>query len=607
MQTTNQTTSSAAASSIMSSIDNYNPKSVGENGHVQHSVSNNAIEQIYQFYFQLVRTKDTSNLSTMLRNILIQMRNKQFLQSNFNHLVNLYKMIGNTRDIVSGKGEQQLTFMQIWEWYHFNPTLSFMAVNSLFHLNSINGEQLHPYGSWKDVKYLCNYVKEKVSTNTNTNYNALAQHPIIDFVTTLMVNQLRIDLQNYRENKPIQLTARWAPREPNYKKKKNIKFGWIYFILAKKFYSSFLESASTQEEYQKASKKCYTHFRKLLSSLNTYLKTLQIYQTSGNWSEINFNNVTSCSMRKQRKAFGNHKNIDSEDRKTCADNFKAYVETCKADPERNTMKGKRLFAYELVKDCFEHGLNQQQIDVINLQWESNKSNNSNLGKMIAFCDSSYSMESDNCIPLFNSLGLSIRISELCHPLFRDRVMIFACEPKWVKLDCYSSFYEKAVALRNTGGSCGISTNFYRAMHQILRAFVENNVNPQEVEDLVLALFSDMQINVADKNFNDTLYDNIKRDFAEAGLSSSWGVPYNPPHILFWNLRETKGFPTVTSKENVTMLSGFSSSLLNVFEKKGIAELKKMTPRTMIETILNNDRYDQLESNIIDTFQVVNSL
>lgn len=598
-----QTTS--AANSIVNSIDNYTPKNVGENGHVQYTISNSAIEQIYQFYFQLVRTKNTNNLETMLRNILIQMNNKQFLQSNFNHLVNLYKMIGNTRDIVSGKGEQQLAFMQIWEWYHFNPRCGLMAISSLFHLHSINGEQLHPYGSWKDVKYLCNFVKDKHKGNVN--HTLLAQHPIVDYVTTLMVNQLRTDYQNYRENKPIQLTAKWAPREPNYKKKKNIKFGWVYYILARKFYSNYLESASNQQEYQRACKKCYTHFRKLLSTLNKYLKTLQIYQTSGNWSEIDFNNVTSCSMRKQRKAFANEKNVDSEDRKTCAENFKAYVDTCKADPERNTIKGKRVFAYELVKDCFGHNLTQQQIDVINLQWESNKSNNSNLGKMIAFCDSSYSMECDGCVPLFNSLGLSIRISELCHPLFRDRVMIFASEPRWVKLDCYSSFYEKAVALRRTSGNCGTSTNFYKAMHQILRAFIESNVNPQEVEDLVLALFSDMQINQADKNFNDTLYDNIKRDFAQAGLSSSWGIPYKPPHILFWNLRNTTGFPTVTTTENTTMLSGFSSSLLNVFEKKGLAELKKMTPRTMIETILNNDRYDEPESVIIDAFQIVNSL
>ena len=214
MQTTTQTTS-AAANSVMSSIDNYTPKNIGENGHAQYTISNSAVEQIYQFYFQLVRTKNTNNLEAMLKNILIQMNNRQFLQSNFNHLVNLYKMIGNTRDIVSGKGEQQLAFMQIWEWFHFNQTLGLMAVNSLFHLNSINGEQLHPYGSWKDVKYLCNYVKEKL--NTNTNHTLLAQHPIVDYVTTLMVNQLRTDYQNYRENKSIQLTAKWAPREPNYK------------------------------------------------------------------------------------------------------------------------------------------------------------------------------------------------------------------------------------------------------------------------------------------------------------------------------------------------------------------------------------------------------
>ena len=52
MQSTAQTTS--AANSVMSSIDNYTPKNVGENGHVQHTISNSAIEQIYQFYFQLI-------------------------------------------------------------------------------------------------------------------------------------------------------------------------------------------------------------------------------------------------------------------------------------------------------------------------------------------------------------------------------------------------------------------------------------------------------------------------------------------------------------------------------------------------------------------------
>ncbi len=39
-------------------------------------------------------------------------------------------------------------------------------------------------------------------------------------------------------------------------------------------------------------------------------------------------------------------------------------------------------------------------------------------------DTSGSMTVDDCIPLYNSIGLSIRVSEKCHEAFRDRIMIF---------------------------------------------------------------------------------------------------------------------------------------------------------------------------------------
>ena len=49
-----------------------------------------------------------------------------------------------------------------------------------------------------------------------------------------------------------------------------------------------------------------------------------------------------------------------------------------------------------------------------MQWESNKKNNMGLeGKsIVCCCDVSGSMEVDNCTPLNNAIGLSIRISEL---------------------------------------------------------------------------------------------------------------------------------------------------------------------------------------------------
>ena len=86
--------------------------------------------------------------------------------------------------------------------------------------------------------------------------------------------------------------------------------------------------------------------------------------------------------------------------------------------------GKRCNVYELVRDAVKidpNASDRTEIDTIDLQWESNRSQNGALGKYIVLSDVSGSMETDDCIPLYNSVGLGIRISEITHPAFRDRI------------------------------------------------------------------------------------------------------------------------------------------------------------------------------------------
>ena len=72
-----------------------------------------------------------------------------------------------------------------------------------------------------------------------------------------------------------------------------------------------------------------------------------------------------------------------------------------------------------------------------------------------------------------------------------------------------------------------------------------------------------------------------------------GRPYNTPNILFWNLRNTNGFPTQTTENNVTMLSGFNPLLLNVLCEKGFEELKNCTPYLMLMDMLVVERYSAI--------------
>ena len=129
-------------------------------------------------------------------------------------------------------------------------------------------------------------------------------------------------------------------------------------------------------------------------------------------------------------------------------------------------------------------------------------------------------------------------------------------------------------------------------------YIQENIAPRAVENMILAIFSDMQIDPkwtgVENNSMDVMYDNVVKMYEKAGLQTKWKVPYKPPHFLFWNLRNTQGFPVCSSQKNVTMLSGYSSHLLNGFCNKGIKALKKTTPYQMLTDVLNHKRYYIME-------------
>ena len=140
---------------------------------------------------------------------------------------------------------------------------------------------------------------------------------------------------------------------------------------------------------------------------------------------------------------------------------------------------------------------------------------------------------------------------------------------------------------------GTNTNFHMAVDMILDIFIKNKVNAKDVEDLCLVVFSDMQFDNSqgyETNKFKTIIPLLKEKFAEAGKKVCC-MPYNMPHIIFWNLRSTNGFPSLSTDENVSMLSGYSPMLLNEFVDKGKDFLEKLVPYNMLSETLNKDRYN----------------
>jgi len=584
-------------SSIVSAFDKQlSAKQIGENGHVEHSWSADVDQEIVQFFFQLVRTKDTSDLEKRLHAMLCSMN----WANNKQQLTTLYKLIGQTRDIVSGKGEMDLTWMQLEVWSRFSVELAFGAFVHMVDSrhSALNG---HQYGSWKDIKYFLHYLKEKTS----------CRHPLINkILLDIVIPSLRRDEELLKNGEPVSLLGRWIPREKSSK-----KFNWIFKKIAEMMYPEFGQMPDggwkDRTQLNKAQQKQRIHLKKLivkLSGADGGSDTPQVKMAGKEWSKIDFNKVTSVTLRKQKTAILNKdkrgkQRSEEVDRVQCAENYSEHVKKAIAGDKSAKVHGKRLDVGQLAKDGYSYrGMGDDEETLrktINLQWKSQAENNKGLENVpiVAMCDTSGSMECDDGIPLNNAIGLSIRISELCHPAFRDRILTFDAVPKWIKTSGCKDFVEKAQTVRNS--AWGMNTDFHLAMDEMISALVENNINPNDVRKMVLAVFSDMQFDCGYHNANifDDAYLQIKRKFAEAGMRTTWQSPYDPPHILFWNLRKTTGFPATTYTKNITFLSGYSSTLLNVFCNKGIDALREVTPYSMLQDMLNVDRYTPLEENI----------
>jgi hypothetical protein len=132
---------------------------------------------------------------------------------------------------------------------------------------------------------------------------------------------------------------------------------------------------------------------------------------------------------------------------------------------------------------------------------------------------------------------------------------------------------------------------------ILDSIIQSKLSPEDINDMILVILSDMQIDDGDKSDKKTLYEVMNTKYSDAGIRN-FGKPLLPPHILFWNLRSTSGFPTLSQQPNCSMMSGFSPSLLNQFCEEGLnVLLETSTPWSNLLKSLENERYKILSNEI----------
>ena len=257
------------------------------------------------------------------------------------------------------------------------------------------------------------------------------------------------------------------------------------------------------------------------------------------------------------------------------------------DEKASTLKDRQLFPHEIVQKLRNNHGNQMSTlekDILSCQWndictgvveavttmmmeddkqqeqkdEGKEGTKANLGKMVPLVDVSGSM-SGTSMEVAISLGLLV--SEITSPTYRNRCLTFSQTPTWVMLDQSMSLDEKVQKMQHA--PWGMNTNFEAAIDKILQVAIKAKLKPEDIPDLIV--FSDMQFDQARSSHGrwETHHERIVYQFRRAGIKTC-GEEWPVPHIIYWNLRgDTTGFPAQADTPGVTMLSGYSPSLMKL--------------------------------------------
>ena len=369
----------------------------------------------------------------------------------------LYRLIAQTRDIVNGKGERELAYMQIYIWWHFYPELAIHAFIHFFYGLS------HPWGSWKDIKYFCEYVYKK------TGY---PYHPLILEACNILICQLKYDETSDYPS----LAAKWCPREKK-------KYGWLYNIIVFYYYPRSTPHTEKSFTWAKMS------LRKTLAAINRRLKTVEIDMCDRKWDEIEYENAPSIALMKYLRCF----------EKRAPKKTHQYITDLTLS--KSSINGRRCPLSSLIRQAL-----QGDSKLIDLQWQEYTRQICPLN-CVPIIDLS-SLVAMDPVRLYTAIGLGIIVSEKHKGEFKDRVMVFSGKPEWVNLGGLTLKAKIQKLSRKIGGESNVTA----PIELIAQSMKFLNIEKTEIEKLQLLI-------VADK----IEYSKIKKIFGDMPRLAFWNM------------------------------------------------------------------------------------
>lgn len=385
------------------------------------------------------------------------------------------------------------------------------------------------------------------------------------------------------------LTAKWAPREQN-KKKKEVRKK-LNPISAKDIAYCIYYNVPKHTSKMKL-------YRKFIATKNRLLDTPQIHMCcdnsnpkcpkEGDW-EINLKKVPGRFLHKFKASLErNHKNWDE------------YIKYLKLNS--SGAKGTSVFITELVKRLSVRPdilAESQWNDQINSLKDAGEKNGNNIGdffsSFICLLDFSGSMCGE---PMNLAKAIGAFLTPLQNGPFRGKSITFETNPHWIDISNCKSIHDALNVYSNS--PWGGTTNFYKA-HELILQVLRNEKNKgksvKEIKKMLPKFFlvvSDMQFDIASNNNWSTMHETLIKLYYDTGMELI-REPLQLPCMIYWDARaETDGMPVSKSTDNAIFVNGTSTAILKSFLIHGVDVLRCLSPWNYLLETLMNPWYKKIE-------------
>ena len=435
------------------------------------------------------------------------------------------------RDVRSGLGEREAFRRAFFNLMDNDPEVAKELV-----------KYVPEFGRWDDVVEIYWYAKQTM--------NVLVFREAFGIISI----QMRSDIDNALDDKPISLLAKWLPSPSTTNKRR------------KKIANSLASDMTVEVKV----------LRQALSILRKYIGIVETKLTDREYSEIDFEKIPSKALFKYRQAFDRNmqeeygafiNKVNSGEIKMNASNVLPY-EIVRAYAEKNDYV-KTFYWANNITDTVDH--------VLEATW---KSLDDTIGEKplnaIVVADTSASMIGN---PWYVAESLAIYCAERLNGAFKNHFITFSKNPKLIQIPNNGTLLSKIKEYHKH--SIVSNTNIEATFRLILDTAVTYDVKQKDLPEKII-IISDMEFDFMSVNNNKTIFENMKGEFEYFG--------YKIPEVIFWNVdSRSENLQGRKDERGVAMVSGLTP---NIF--KAVLNGDITNPVKMMNQTLYSERYDVIE-------------